>query len=95
MAGNNGDLEAVKEEILREMRKEITKAKQEIIDGKNNIIQMNFSFHLPFTLNLNNRGDYIHNLNKKFVFNNNKRANSANFVPIQRRHIFKRYFQNN
>jgi len=29
---NNGDLEAVKQEILREMRKEIAKAKQEIID---------------------------------------------------------------
>ena len=38
--GNNGDLEAVKQEILREMRKEIAKAKQEIIDGKNDIIQM-------------------------------------------------------
>jgi len=30
--GNNGDLEAVKQEILREMRKEIAKAKKEIID---------------------------------------------------------------
>jgi len=29
---NSGDLEAVKQEILREMRKEIAKAKQEIID---------------------------------------------------------------
>ena len=37
MAGNNGDLEAAKQEILREMRKEIAKAKQEIIDGKNGI----------------------------------------------------------
>jgi len=30
--GSGGDLEAVKQEILREMRKEIGKAKQEIID---------------------------------------------------------------
>ena len=30
---SSGDLEAVKQEILREMRKEIAKAKQEIIDG--------------------------------------------------------------
>jgi hypothetical protein len=28
------DLEAMKQEILREMRKEITKAKKEIIDGE-------------------------------------------------------------
>lgn len=32
--GTSGDLEAVKQEILREMRKEIAKAKQEIIDGE-------------------------------------------------------------
>jgi len=30
--GNSGDMEAMKQEILREMRKEIGKAKQEIID---------------------------------------------------------------
>jgi len=30
--GSSGDLEVVKQEILREMRKEINKAKQEIID---------------------------------------------------------------
>ena len=34
MAGeSSGDLEAMKQEILREMRKEINKAKQEIIEG--------------------------------------------------------------
>jgi hypothetical protein len=32
--GSSGDLEVVKQEILREMRKEINKAKQEIIDGE-------------------------------------------------------------
>jgi len=30
--GSSGDLEVMKQEILREMRKEINKAKQEIID---------------------------------------------------------------
>lgn len=37
--GNSGnaDLEAMKQEILREMRKEINKMKAEIIDGKNSI----------------------------------------------------------
>jgi len=30
--GNSSELEAVKQELLREMRKEINKAKQEIID---------------------------------------------------------------
>ena len=42
--GNNGDLEAVKQEILKEMRKEIAKAKQEIIDGENDIFQMTILF---------------------------------------------------
>ena len=32
--GSSGDLEVMKQEILREMRKEINKAKQEIIDGE-------------------------------------------------------------
>jgi len=32
VSSSSGDLEAVKQEILREMRKEIAKAKQEIID---------------------------------------------------------------
>ena len=31
---DSADLEAMKQEILREMRKEINKAKLEIIDGK-------------------------------------------------------------
>ena len=34
MRGGEGDLEAMKQEILREMRKEIQTAKQEIIDGR-------------------------------------------------------------
>ena len=37
--GNSGDMEAMKQEILREMRKEIGKAKQEIIDGEFNLIE--------------------------------------------------------
>ena len=32
--GSSGDLDLMKQEILREMRKEINKAKQEIIDGE-------------------------------------------------------------
>ena len=31
---NSAELEAMKQEILREMRKEVAKAKQEIIEGK-------------------------------------------------------------
>ena len=33
-SSSNAELEAVKQEILKEMRKEIGKAKQEIIDGE-------------------------------------------------------------
>ena len=32
--GNSADMEALKQEILREMRKELAKTKQEIIEGK-------------------------------------------------------------
>ena len=35
MNGSSSELEAMKQEILKEMRKEISKAKQEIIEGKN------------------------------------------------------------
>jgi vacuolar-type H+-ATPase subunit H len=41
-----GDLEAMKQEILREMRKEITKAKQEIIDGEISNTQTIVAFDL-------------------------------------------------
>ena len=34
MNGNTSELEAMKQEILKEMRKEISKAKLEIIEGK-------------------------------------------------------------
>ena len=34
MNGTSSELEAMKQEILKEMRKEISKAKQEIIEGK-------------------------------------------------------------
>lgn len=34
MNGSSSELEAMKQEILKEMRKEISKAKQEIIEGK-------------------------------------------------------------
>ena len=37
LKAGEGDLEAMKQEILREMRKEIQKAKQEIIDGTSNL----------------------------------------------------------
>ena len=33
-AASNAELEAIKQEILREMRKEMTKMKQDIIEGK-------------------------------------------------------------
>ena len=36
MNGSSSELEAMKQEILKEMRKEISKAKQEIIEGKKN-----------------------------------------------------------
>ena len=35
MNGSSSELEAMKQEILKEMRKEIAKAKLEIIEGKN------------------------------------------------------------
>jgi vacuolar-type H+-ATPase subunit H len=35
--GASIDMETLKQEILREMRKEIGKMKQEIIDGKNKV----------------------------------------------------------
>ena len=44
--GSSGDLDLMKQEILREMRKEINKAKQEIIDGE-------FSWEKKDSLRLN------------------------------------------
>lgn len=42
MNGSSSEIEAMKQEILKEMRKEISKAKQEIIEGKNwNVLNLN------------------------------------------------------
>ena len=47
-AASNAELEAVKQEILREMRKEMAKMKQDIIEGMSGI--RNFSQLVDFEL---------------------------------------------
>lgn len=45
-ATTNGDMEALKQEILKEMRKELAKTKQEIIEGE---FVLDISWWINFT----------------------------------------------